>query len=917
MKNIRLLTLGLLSFGLLLTSCSDAGANSSAPLSSSSSSEEQLQYDVLSEWTPEVNIKYNEDLNPHFDEMKALDPVDQQRLATAMFDVPRNSTLKMHFTESAPEYFSCQNVVNNFPYYLSVKDVVTSKFHSALSLSTDGSLVSLTFDNSFEYGKVYKITLDPKACLQFENKDPSIQTLTIEMEDDPSEESEYNNIVPKENITNLDLDKVSNEQTEDKDNELMSFVYSGSLPDLKQGDVFLVKPASSNSDQLTMADFYGVFKSKEQVDGGYKIYYSVPDASDIYQELRLKGVKPADLSGLQITATKEYIQDQFRYSDSARGLLSFFAKQAETTDKKRLGSIMEHLALNIDFKWYDNTLTFTFQIGAQKIKLRDNLFLSILYQYEIVETYNFDYDVSLKKEWGIPVGLNYKVKCIKDQVESHSLLVSIAYVQDQPEEDEDEVKNDLITELKNAKGSKDNFFKKIKDSAEACKETEGNKTTIPILKIPFNIVGNMMLEIRLDLSFDFTIQAMLFIKKQTTSQVIVFNFASEGGSDTTDTKTITGANNWDIYFMGLIEFKLALRLSLSWYLAGLYKYLHIDAYGEVWIKVGLQGSLMASFATDTDGSAFSGNMSIDFYVQFGVDVGLDITLAFFSDDICFTLFKAYIFRIYMCNEIEHYADDTVTRIEMVNKTKDDIDNYDILVYRVWDGYYMIMDEKQYAANERQSIITLFDKEILGVQMFTFTPEDESLLQISQDGEITIPDGTPAEFTTHFTIHISNALSFVSDRVIEVYFNAPDAHHVYYHENIDGVDTGHIDDAGRYRPNVEYVLPDAPDRAGYKFLGYEINGEAYNPGDKLSMPSEDLNIKIKWHKIVYYQVYFYDGKGNIIFVDNHVEEMTAAKEPTAEIRDQFMEGYKFIGWDKNFSSVNSNMVVRGIYVKVGD
>ena len=913
MKKLRSFLLGLITFGLLLSSCTPANKENT-PESTPDNLDDGLVYDVLSSWTPKVTINYNEDLDPQFDEMTPLDPADQDRLASTLFDVPRDSKLNFHFTDSAPEYLSCQNVVKNHTYYIGVKDVVSNTFKSNPPLTTDGNTISLTFDSTFLYGRVYKIELDPDAYLQFENKDPSIQSLIVEMEDDPTEASEYNTCVPKANIPNLDINKVTEEKTED--NQLMSFLYSGTLPQLEKGDIFLVRDGA-NDTELTMADFYGIYESEEQVDGKTKVYYSEPSGEDIYDDLRLKRLEPMDLSDAEIVATKEYIQDEFRYSSTARGLLAFFAKQGEITDPEELRGIMEHVTLGFDFKWYDNTFTFTFTVGAIKIKLRDNLFLSIVFQYQLVNVYDVDYDVSLKKEWGIPVGIAYKVKCLEESTESFSLLISVDYTKEAPQQDEEEVKSSLVKELYNAKDSKDNFFKKIQDSAEAVKETEGNKTTIPLVRIPISLPAGVIFEVRIDVSFDMTLQAMLLFKKQTKSQNVVFNFSSEGGGDTSEAKRIEGANDWDIYFMGLIEFRLALRLALAWYIAGTYKFFHIEGYGELWITVGLQGSLMATFTSHTDGDVFSGNLSLDFYVMFGVDVGLDIVLAFYHQDVSGTLFKAYIFRIYMSNEIEHYADDTVTRIEMVNKTVDNINNYDMLCFRVWDGVHMMMDTKKYQAGDRQSIIELFGNEILGVQMFTFTPEDESLLKVSQDGEISIPDGTPAEFTTHFTIHISNALSFVRDREIEVYFNAPDAHHIYYQDNIDGHDIGNITDAGRYRPTVEYTLPDPPDKGGYKFLSYQIDLGTYYPGYIIKMPANDVYVTIMWHKIVYYQVYFYDGKGNIIFVDDHVEEQTAAREPDPKIRDQYMEGYKFIGWDKNFSVVNSNLIVRGIYVKVGD
>ena len=914
MKRIKSLFVGLLSLGLILTAC---GKSPSDNQSNNTNQDNEMMYDVLSSWTPNVTITRNESLAHQFDEMTPLSPENQERLSSTLFDVPRNSSLKFHFQESAPEYFSYENVVKNNEYYVSVKDVVSSKLHSSLPLSTDGDFVSLSFNESFEYGKVYRITLNPDAKLQFENKDPSIQSIVVEMEDDPSEEAEYDICTPKQNVPTLDLNNVSDEKTEE--NNLLSFIYSGSIPALQKGDLFLVRTPSN--DKLGIADFYGIFESKEQDGNNTKVYYSEPKGEDMYEELRVKGVKPVDLSGLQLTATKEYIQDQFRYSNSARGLLSFFSNKSGIKDTKELTSIMDHIELGLTFNYYDNVVTLTFSVGGKDIKLRDNLYISFGYTYNLTNNYNTDYDISLETSWGVPVGVNYKVKCIQDSTESHTFMVSVKYQKDQvpadPDEEEDDIKTDLIDELKAAKDSKDNFFKKLKDSAEACAETEGNKTTIPIFRLPIELPGALVVEIRLEISFDFTLQAMLFVRKQVKSQDVVFNFSSEDGGDTSEKKRVEGANNWDIYFMGLVEFKLSLRLAFALYFVGTYKYLHVEAFGELWIKLGLQGSLMASFATDTDGSSFSGNLSIDIYILFGVDVGIDIVVAFWHQNFAFTLFKAYIFRIYMCNELEHYADNTVTRIEMVNTTKDNIANYDILNFRVWDGVYMIMDERKYEPAERQSIITLFGQEILGVNMFTFTPEDESLLQVSQDGEITIPDGTPAEFTTHFTIHLHNAISLVQDRQIEVYFNAPDAHHIYYQDNIDGTDKGTPADAGRYRPSYQYTLPEAPEKGGYKFLSYEVNGEEKQPGDIISMPETDLTIKIKWHKLTYYEVQFVDGKGNVIFVDSHVEEFTAAKEPSAEIRDQYMEGFKFIGWDKNFSSVDTNMVVRGIYVRVGD
>ena len=594
-----------------------------------------------------------------------------------------------------------------------------------------------------------------------------------------------------------------------------------------------------------------------------------------------------------------------RYTDTSRAIANFIAKYAETTNGDIIDTLMDHISLDLSFKWVGSVLNFQFSITVSKLKLKDNLWLSFGYKFEQVTEYGLDFDVSLETKWVIPVGVSYKIKCIEDITEAHTFFVTIDYVQDQPEKDDEEAKEDLRKEINNAKDGKDNFFKKIINDATAKKTVEGNKTTFPLLSFPIPLFWDLVFELKLDFIFDFTLEAMLLVKKTYSSNQVLFSFSNKDGGDTDKAQTINGASEWEFYFMGLAEVRIALRFTMSIYFKGLYKYLHADVYAELWIKVGIQGTMMAAFNTDTDGSAFSGNLAIDLYIQMGADIGLSFVLAIFSVNLSRNLFKTYIFRFYLSNEIEHYADGTVTSIEL-NQTVAKIDDYNILWFRVWDGVNLIMDEKSYPADHETKILETWFGDAT-VKTFTFTPADESLLKISPDGTIKVQDGTPAEFTTTFRIHLHNAVSLVNDRDITVHFDAPDAHHIYIDDK----------DMGRIRPGVEYTLPEPEKKTGYRFLNYVYNGNNYNVGEKITMADEDIYITTVWHKILYYDVYFYDGKNNLIYVDRHVEEFTSATAPSPDIRDQHMDGYSFVGWDKNFSNVQSDLLVRGIYVKVGN
>ena len=908
MKKYRSIILSLVSFMMVLSSCTP-GHKETKPQNNYDNPYElsdETMLEVLKNWNPTVNIGFDEHLELQFDSVEPFSVSESQRLSSSMFDVPRDSKLYVHLqgqdlhnnSLNADRYNEIREEYQN---YISINDANGQSMD--LTIESDGSRLGINLNESFRYGAVYVVQLDEDANLQFENRDPTIQRMVIEMEDDPSEPAEISDYSVKSNIPVLDARYVSNEQA--YEDSTFSFIYSEGMPLLNEGDVFQVK-ANVNSSEKDITDFYGKFISKEVLgNGNYKVTYKGPEGQDIYDDFRLKGTQPFNLEGTKILVTPQQVRDAIRYTSTSRGMANFIAKYAETTNGDIIDTLMDHISIDLSFNWIGNQLSFKFSITVSKLQLKENLWLSFGYKFEQLTEYGLDFDVSLETEWIIPVGVDYKIKCVEDITESHTFFVTLDYVQDQPEKDDEELKEDLGNEINNAKNGQDNFFKKIINDAQAKKTVEGNKTTFPLLSFPIPLFWDLVFELKLDFIFDFTLEAMFLFKKTYQSNQVLFNFSNKDGGDSDKAQTIVGSSEWEFYFMGLAEARFALRFTASIYFKGLYKYLHADVYAELWIKVGVQGTMLASWNTDTDGSSFSGNLAIDLYIQMGADIGLSLVIAIFSLNLSRNLFKTYIFRFYLSNEIEHYADNTTTSIEL-NQTVADIDDYDILWFRVWDGVNLIMDEKKYDANNETKILETWFGD-LTVYTFDFTPADESLMTIDRDGTIKIKDGTPAEFTTSFRIHLHNAVSMVNDRDITVHFNAPDAHHVYIDD----------EDMGRIRPGVKYTLPEPEKRTGYRFLNYVYNGNNYNIGDQLTMGNEDIYITTEWHKILYYDVYFYDGKNNLVYVDRHVEEFTAATAPTPEIRDQHMQGYSFVGWDKNFSNIQGDLVVRGIYVKVGD
>ena len=101
-------------------------------------------------------------------------------------------------------------------------------------------------------------------------------------------------------------------------------------------------------------------------------------------------------------------------------------------------------------------------------------------------------------------------------------------------------------------------------------------------------------------------------------------------------------------------------------------------------------------------------------------------------------------------------------------------------------------------------------------------------------------------------------------------------------------------------------PAAPTKEDEKFLGWYLDGRKFSFDTKIE---KNITLKARWSGDIVnqYTVAFKDGDGNIIAIQS-VNEGDAAKAPDVPFR----EGYKFIGWDIDFSCVMSDLEVVAQY-----
>ena len=98
-----------------------------------------------------------------------------------------------------------------------------------------------------------------------------------------------------------------------------------------------------------------------------------------------------------------------------------------------------------------------------------------------------------------------------------------------------------------------------------------------------------------------------------------------------------------------------------------------------------------------------------------------------------------------------------------------------------------------------------------------------------------------------------------------------------------------------------TAPADPVREGYTFIGWDKS---------FSNVQSDLTITAQYSKnIVYYTVIFVDWDGTELKTEE-VEEGLSATAPA----DPMRKGYTFTGWDKDFSNVQSDLIVTAQYTK---
>lgn len=871
---------------------------------------------ALTKVIEESNISANVDVGPYESmltgEVKPVSIEEQLFTSSTVLDAPRDYVTTISYIKDDNSLQAVNNIMknvvsaNNEIGIISIKDRggnITSK--NLLTLSGTGTSFTVSNPNGYEYGEVYQIEINDAPYLGFDNKSTSIRTLTIEIEDDPSEQETIEEQDLKDNIINIDLSKISNKKELEKENKY-TFEYDGDI-NLKQGDIFYATNKDKTNKYL---DFYGIYQESKKLNNGHiEVSYSAPNMDDIYDSFHLKKKEDLDMSTAETILNNDLAVSEFKKSGLAKGLARAILTKTNN-DIDILGNILDNFKLNINVNYVNNRVGFKISGGIYGYKIADKKYFTFEIGYEKVTDYSVDFDVSIRTKWIFPVGVDYKIKCLEDNQEAFYVKVNVSKSfnpnpDDQKDSDFLDALSKGIESVKNGDGSIDG----IKNLGPS---TSGSKTSWPIFKIDCYYLAPVTFQLKGEIYIDAALQCTGLFKKEIHSTKVDFNFTNMDGSGQDEYYKTTEASNWIIGFMGDFSFEIGLKLSFSFSILGLYDYLRAQAYATAYLNASLSGMIMLDIFTNELGTEFTGYIGIDFALTVGMRVGLNFKLLFVESNIDKLLFSEYLFRIKYENSIEHWSSLSEDGIDM-NEQSLNIDNTNILWLNYFDTLTMTTREKKYNASDRYQIFSgsILSKEFINETSgytFTYTPTDPSLIEIDEVGNIHVKDATPASFSTTFIIHVSNWAGTAKDKVVTINYTASDTKELYAGETL----------LGAYRPNYQLDLPEGPKVYGKEFLYYKYNDKEYHTGDKFTMLDQTVVLEPIYRILPYYDVNFYDGLGNLVYSES-IMEGESAHAPSALLRDRFMdkEQYVFINWTVDYSKIMGDTNVYSLYISISE
>jgi len=230
---------------------------------------------------------------------------------------------------------------------------------------------------------------------------------------------------------------------------------------------------------------------------------------------------------------------------------------------------------------------------------------------------------------------------------------------------------------------------------------------------------------------------------------------------------------------------------------------------------------------------------------------------------------------------------------------------------VREGYTFVGWDKDFSNVQSDLTVTAQYKKIIIYYTITFVNEDGTVLQTSQvaEGEMPVYTGetpmkaTTVEYTYTFIGWTPEFAPVTTDATYTATYTATKRKYQIHFLNYNGVELQSSEVEYGALPEYMGETPTRPSTAQYNYVF-----DGWNP--EIVSVTKDANYTATYVSFLrQYTVTFMDWDGKILS-EQVVDFGSAAIAPAAPTR----EGYTFKGWDKDFSNVQSDLIVIAQYEK---
>ena len=823
-------------------------------------------------------------------------------------DVPINFTFDI-FLDRASE---------SFGDYLRVYD--STRYQYSLKFDNVGSSRYRVSPNKhYEAGRYYTIEFLDNAPFHMADKDPSIKEFHFNTASFGDKET-YN---VKSNVHRFLLsDVISKQEFNAKSDDGTFVMIVKNKLNLSKGDHFLFW----DGEQIDRHAFYGKFDHEETIQGHIHVYYTSPELGEIFGEdgldVSYHNYVPTEIYDL-VLASENEIKENLENNEDLKEYI-YYAYRMYEPDKPHLDAqavdwitAMKSLQILPQFGFYWPGWSFSLSVRVTvPFKYAS---LTFFWNYYRQSTLSCDASLSLRECAGVPYWADLAVDV--SEVVDTSYRFSIIVGDNIPTTDiydDDQAYDSMANYAQKNAESFDNADKKmqtIKDSGKDGVAFDGKTLNIKLGtgRFPIGWVFDIFIDFSFTLKLEATVMLSMSYSEHSESNILSYRSGDEDKSSHSVSSLASSSKT--IILLGQIGIDVGLFLKFGIGVCGLEDYISFSIHANVGIYVSFGGYGMWTYTTTPQGKSFSGRGGLLFEVGWFASVGIELAI-FFVDLSCDFVSIRQPFYSTTSGQYFVAPPDIEGNTIHLETHKVSVKSLGLLIFGTFSAAFMKLETSDFDPEVELDYVDDHGDDQHG-KVFKFSFESGKYIRY-ENGYLIIDDDCPCKFTDTMYVDVPHSLYELKegqDHFIAVTIDFYDyqARPVYF--------DGEFVDYYRYGDTLK--IPGSPgDKEGYRFYGWQSkeNDYFYGEGESFIVPvPENLHDKVEfssyYYKIIYHNVTFYDGRGNVIS-SNKVEEGTDAVEPTAAERDKNMPNNAlFVGWSTEFTNVFYDTDVYAVYIYI--